>query len=163
YAESLVLNRPEAHEGLSLEATKGATFQIGGVTHVAVAIRNVPHVRVSGFRFREKEAIPGTVFVLVTHHTPGTVLEDLDMQGGRTVNGVNFATFDIAQNEAPVVVKHCTIDVGFDAIMVRGPVNLSPEGRLVGGVLIRDNRISGKARGVMLLGAVSRVQVGGNR
>jgi hypothetical protein len=127
-------------------------------------IRNVPHVRVSGFRFREQGAPPGFgAFVRVTNHAPGTVLESLDIEGGRTVNGVNLAPVDMAPHEDPVVVKNCTINVGFDAILVLGSAEAGAQNRPVSGILIRDNRLSGKARGVLVIGAVARVQVTGNR
>jgi serine/threonine protein kinase len=162
YKEVLVLDDPERHEGILLEAPRRATLWLPERERQVLAIRGVLHVRVKGFRFREAAALAGTAFVTVTDHAAGVVLEELDLAGGQNVDGIILANSRSSPAEPPLVVRKCTLRVGFDGIALRGQVNPGAGREPAGGVLVHDNHIKGGIRGICLQGAVHRVQVTGN-
>jgi serine/threonine protein kinase len=161
YAEALLLNDPSRHEGVSLESPLGATLQIGAGQRRALAIVGVPHVRVQGLRFCEDGAGPGTAFVSVTRHAPGVVLDALDLRGGDNVDGVVVST-PLDAGEPPVVLRRCAVEVGYDGILLIGPVNPAPGTPPLRNVIVRDCRVRGGYRGVKVQGAAEDVHVAGN-
>jgi hypothetical protein len=165
YKETLVLDRKERHEGLSLEAPKRATILLAGLARQAVVVRDVPGVRLSGFILRQEAATRDRVLrvlVLVTGHCPGLRVEGLEF---RPVSQAGSVTLQAVAGsaDAPVCVTRCRIDGGnpTDGIVVAGTAqgDLPPSRYLV----IRDNRIAGTLRGVHLQGGLADVQVVGNR
>src|SRR5262249_18464751 len=85
YADPLILDNSERHEGLLLEAVKRATLALDSSARRALVIEGVGGVRVKGFRVREPQPTKrerfSSVFVAVLGPCPGTVLEELDIAG----------------------------------------------------------------------------------
>src|SRR5262249_1627632 len=67
YAEHIVLDDPKKHQGIALEAPQGATIQMSPQAPQVLAIKEVPYVRLSGFRFRApKVVLEPSPFVVVS-------------------------------------------------------------------------------------------------
>jgi hypothetical protein len=161
YPEAVVLDDPARHEGVALEAVRGATIMMTTASP-ALTVKGVPHVRVRGFALREARARSGSTFVVVRGHTPGVVLEALDLRGG-LVFGVIVQNVENAPDEDPLVVRRCSVRVGIDGITVGGVPRLGREGIACQGVVVRENRVSDSGyRGILLQGAVARALVAGN-
>jgi serine/threonine protein kinase len=60
YTEALTLANAAQHEGVCLEATKGATLVMPPGAPSALSIRDVPHVRLAGLRIRDTGEDAGT-------------------------------------------------------------------------------------------------------
>src|SRR5262249_55599377 len=85
YSERLVLDDPQRHEGIMLEAPNRATIGLVPKFPQALSIKNVPHARVRGFRFRgENEGRSYVQFISLTGDVSGVVIDDLDLQGKGT-------------------------------------------------------------------------------
>jgi hypothetical protein len=163
YSEVINFDNPERHAGVSLEASQRATLQLPRGRPRLLAIRDTPGVRVSRFRLREQVGAPaGQVFVAITGHTPGAVLEDLDIQTAVIMNGA-VINVEQKEDEKPLIIRRCSIAVQGDGLIVSGPLGTLAEGRHFGGVLISENRITNVGyRGLMLIGTLQRVLVVGN-
>src|SRR5262249_51177647 len=143
------------HEGVCLESTKRATIELGDKSPVALAIRGVGHIWVKGFRFRQEKAGRAATYALVTGPAPGVVFEDLDIESGGDHFGIGVSNLRLAGQDAPVVIKRCTIRVGLDGITVSGP-SAAPSLSLTSRVLVQDNRVTAM-RGILVIGGVSHV------
>jgi serine/threonine protein kinase len=163
YPEVISLDSsPERLARVTIEAPKRATLKLPQGKPRLLAIRDTPGVRVTGFRLREQAAASGRVFVAITGHTPGVVLEDLDLQSTAEVIGA-VINVELKEDEKPIVVRRCSFDTAGEGIVVGGATAASPEGRSSGGVLISENRIMNSSyRGVVLIGRLRRVLVVGN-
>jgi hypothetical protein len=111
YSERLVLDNAARHEGIVLEAPGRATLEMGPRSLGFLTIKGVPNVRVRGFRFRQAKANVGSVFLTVTGHCPGVVLEELELQGDGDAAVYGIALFNVQNesHEAPLVVQRCTV------------------------------------------------------
>jgi serine/threonine protein kinase len=162
YPEVINLDNPERQAGVALEAPRRATLQLPRGRPRLLAIRGTPGVRVTGFRLREQAAVQGQVFVAITGHTPGVVLEDLNIQTAVLMIG---AVVNVEQkgDEKPLIVRRCSIAAPGEGLIVSGPLGASAEQRNFGGVLISENRImNANYRGLVLVGTLRRVLVVGN-
>jgi serine/threonine-protein kinase len=162
YPEVITVDNPERHAGVTLEAPRRATLQLPRARTRLLGIRDTPRVRVTGFRLREEAGTKGQIFVALSGHAPGVVLEDLDIQGSATMIG---AVMNVVQkeDEKPVIVRRCSIAAKGEGIIVTGPLGASADGRNFGGILIGENRIMNASyRGVTLIGTLRRVLVVGN-
>ncbi len=140
YSERVVLEYAEHFEGVSLEAVRGATFLLAKVKGACVSARDVPHLRIAGFRFREREAEAGSVFLTVTGRSPGVVLEQLDMIGSNKVDGVWLNRVDSSDGPDPLRVRACRVSKCYDAVVITGPTR---------GAIITDCRLSeSSSRGI---------------
>jgi hypothetical protein len=159
YTESIAVNKPNLHEGLTLEAVQPATLVAPPDAKFGVIVDHVPHVTIRGLH--DHRGLPS--FVMVSGHSPGVSLEDLETEAKGLVLVVVLQKILIAPSEDPLVVKRCGFKGGKDAIWVSGPANLHNESTRTSGILIRDNRISGVWRGVVVQGGVGHCQITGNR
>ncbi len=164
YAETVVLDKPRQQEGICLEAIKQATLVLEAGSQRALVIDNVPNVRVSGFRFRQTGAAAalGNAFVALQSHVPGFVLQECDLEGSRTVDGVRIHNLRASVGEDPVVIARCTIYDVFLAIRVQGPLVAESSQLPLRGLVIRDNRVARAMGGIVLIGAVADTHVMGN-
>jgi hypothetical protein len=148
---------------VALEAVGGATIQLTATTPRALAVQNVPHVRVKGFRFREVKAREFSAYVTISGACAGVVLEDLRLAKTTGITrGILLQKLSHGPGDPPVVVRRCLIEGGerCDAgILVAGPPGAGPG---TSGLVLRENRITGAVRGIHLLAAVSDCQVVGN-
>src|SRR5262249_11804275 len=114
YPGPLALDDPERHEGLVLEAPRGATIALEGDARRALTIEGVPGVRVQRFRFRDQNLAPrhqfSSAFVMVRGPCPGVILEDLDVFSEKNVHGINIV-LPKAAGGPPVIVRRCTLKV----------------------------------------------------
>jgi hypothetical protein len=164
YPEALVLEDPAKQKGIALEAPRHATIALSRGSRQALAIQNVPYVKVKGFRFREASDRTEEFgqFVFVSSHTPGVVLEELDMEPKGKTNGIALQQVAIPPHEAPLVVKGCNIRGGKDGILVISPVKPGKAPTLSSGILIYGNQVSKTNRGIQLQGALGHCQITGN-
>ena len=162
YPEAVLLDDPTAHKGVVLEAPKRATLQMGPGMSRLIHIKNVAHVRVSGFRLRDREGRMLSTFVAISGRVPGVVVEDLELRTRVKTFGVVLAVPRVGEQEPPVVVRRCFIQTPGEGIIVSGGGE-GTAGPLPGGVALRDNFITGtNHRGLVLLAGLDRVQVAGN-
>jgi hypothetical protein len=162
YAEALTLNDAQKYTGLLLEATKGATILLTGQSRHALSIRDVPNLRVKGFRLRDSGAVRGSTFVQVSSHCPGVMLEGLDIQAVGQVNGLVLENVVAKPGESPLILTHCLVRAGYHGIVVDGSDRNGGGPPRSGGIQIRQNRVSAAGWGIQIRGAVSRIHVAGN-
>jgi hypothetical protein len=158
YEETIIINDKAKHEGIRLEAAQGATLVLPKEPLTAITIADVPHVCLTGFTLRVRPlALPNFQRILIhaQGNTPGLVLAGLRLEPEQPLFGIVLQNIEAADD--PVVVHHCRItskaEFGNDGIKVVGPSI---------GVCIHENSVTKCARGVILLGAVNRIQVTGN-
>jgi hypothetical protein len=157
YPETLFINHPERHAGITLEAPRHAriekTITKGGI----VSISRAPGVTVRGFRLRTGDS--SCNLVMASGQVPGLVLEDLECEPGptRLHTGIACADTALAEGEAPIVIRNCRVRGASGGIVLAGL--LQPCRR----VIIRDNRIEDCLQGITLTFAVQHAQVVGNR
>jgi hypothetical protein len=166
YAERLALDDAARYEGIALEAPRGAVLRLKGGIAPLLEIRDVPHVWVKGFRLDfVGPTLPVTkTFVRVSGHCPGVILEDLDARAPTMTRA--FVLDNVRAEEDPVVIKRCRFrpadaQTQYEAILVSGPVR-QVGAHPTGPVCVRDNRVTGALRGVVLSGALAQVQVTAN-
>jgi nitrous oxidase accessory protein NosD len=164
YPESLVLDDPAKQAGITLEATRGATLLLPPGSQRTVLIKAVPDVRINGFRFgRQADDTSGAAYLVVTASCPGTVLEHLHLEMKGRALGIILQNIEVSSPAAPVVVRGCTLNGGYNGIVVAGPGEGGGRGALCRSVALRDNRVSGlQGTGILLSGNVSDVHVTGN-
>jgi nitrous oxidase accessory protein NosD len=161
YRERLVLDDPGRHEGVVLEAPKGAVIELGPQSPVAGEIRGVPHVRLRGFRFEAPRPLPVSSFVRVTGRSPGVVLEGLRCRTSGAVNAVHLERVRVGRRESPVQIRDSEIHAA-GGIVIAGPAEGGKGLAACGGIAVLQNRLSGEFRGVTVQGAVARVLIAGN-
>jgi hypothetical protein len=161
YSERIILDNPEKHRGLCLDAPKHAVIELTGSPRGTLVIKDVPDVRIQGFHFRESTEAK-VVFppVAVVGQTPGVLLDDLDILTAAAVPGIFIQKPIGSSDEEPAVVRRCSIQSGNEGIFLVGPIRSDQPPS--GGIAIRDNRVWGAIRGIGLQGALSRVHVTGN-
>lgn len=159
YKEVVTIDVPERQRGIRLEARKKATIELENGSPYALLIRGVPDVQVSGFRFREKNVSgENIVFAVVRGHSPGVILQKLDLQTQKkVVYGIALLNSAISASEKPIIVRNCHIDGGRFGIAVNGLAN-SP----ATGVVVAGNRIEKTLTGITIGAVVGRVQIAGN-
>ena len=162
YAERIVLDAPERQRGIALEAPNRATLLLPPEQRRVVEVEGVPDVRLSGFRFRQTKAGPGSIFITIQGRSSGCTLHGLDLRGSRTVDGIRVYGVSVALEEAPVVIERCAVRDCYDAILVRGPRTSDRGLSRTEGIAIRQNRVADSRRGITLHGGVAHVQVAGN-
>jgi hypothetical protein len=168
YRESLALNVPARHEGMTLEAVGGATLET--TTPTLVEIDGVANLTVRGFRLRATDVTVGkrgAVLVLIQGSCPGLVLERLQAQTNRkgSYTGILFdASMNAVAGLPPALVRRCSFREAHVAVLLAGASSDLSTPRPVGGVAIRDNLIENPANaGVQLQGSLREIQVVGNR
>jgi serine/threonine protein kinase len=164
YAEPLLLTNPKQHAGIVLESPNRATLTPAAETRASLVIRDVPHVKVSGFRFLDTEENQPRFPVTVSGRCPGVTLEDLDIQTrSKQALSIRLISLDVRAVDRPVVVKKCRIQGGYNGIVVYGSDRIGDQGGPCQGVLIQDNRITRVlGTGIFLEGALRDIQVTGN-
>jgi serine/threonine protein kinase len=165
YDEPMVIDDPARHAGIRLETTRQATIVLSAGNNRALSIRGVPDVRVSGFRFRDKQSTKNSSFILVQGQSPGVVLEDLDLEATGFAWGIRVLELPLAEQMAPVRIRRCKIKLGNEAMGIVVGVGTAPiagDNARCGGVCITSSEVVGCQKGITLEGNVSRVLVAGN-
>jgi hypothetical protein len=167
YPEAVVLDRPDRHQGIVVEAPMGATIRLPGSNNQGVTIENVPHVRIKGFRFRSRPIQHYLRFIMLSGHCPGVVLTGLNMKvNAPTARAILLQGVRISPDEDPLWVRNCTIravgETLCDGITVMGPGDGDDSTDPSGGIAIRENRIEMAVRGILVQGNVARTHVTGN-
>ena len=159
YNEHLSLKNKAKHEGIAIEAVKRATLVLAVEQSSAVEIRDVPDVRIAGFRFRDPEKLlrAGRSFVFANGDVAGVTLSNLDMKAKSGALGILLQ--QVRANRQPLTVEKCSIDMLNDGIAVVGNPNIGT----CRGVRLSENRVrSSVTRGIFLSGALEDIQVTGN-
>jgi serine/threonine protein kinase len=164
YAERLLLDDPDKHTGLMIEAPAGAVLASAKKGAQLVTIKNVPHVRVRGLRLRpQPDSTAGVVpCILVFGRAPGTVLEALDLSLPENTDGIMTRGFQTTEADAPLLIRVCHIKGGARGIGVLGPVRATKGFQAVSGVVVDGNHVEGSLLGMLLGGQAARVQVTSN-
>jgi hypothetical protein len=162
YSEHLVLNDPRKHQGICLEAPRRATLELTADFAIVVAIRDVPHVRLDGFRMRDANGERGSTFVAIEGHAPGCVLRSLDIRSQNLLFSITVSKIRIEPHEDPLVISQCAIDNKGEGIIVSGPPTITEGFKPCRGIVIRQNRVNRVHRGILVQGAVEQIQVTGN-
>jgi hypothetical protein len=165
YRETLRLMDRKKHEGLTLEAIKGATLHLAPGVQRLITIEDVPHVAVSGFTFTETAAANnelawGRAFVWVSGAVPGLALTRLTL--AQEVPMLGFVLQNaVGSPAAPVRIEHCTLKprvLSNDGIGVIGSLEKEP----AGWICIRSNRVFRSQRGINLHGNLRDIHIAGN-
>jgi serine/threonine protein kinase len=165
YTESVRLDDPKKQTGLTLEAPRAATLELGRDLQIGLLVQNVGDVCVRGFRFREPsgERPAGPRYVEVIGRVPGIILEDLDLFSRNRISGIIISHLKITADENPAVVRRCAMEGFHDAVTVVGPWEPTDQAAPCQGVVIHDNRITRyKGSAIMLNNAVRQVLIAGN-
>jgi nitrous oxidase accessory protein NosD len=162
YAEQVILQDAARHTGVALEAPRKATIQLPPEATWGVQIKDVPHVRLRGFRLLGTGVTGSGAMVRVVGRSPGAILQELDLEAQGGLYGIILVGLRVGPGEEPVVVRDCTIHTQQLALVVVGPAQGSKELVPSGGAAIYHNRLFGGLRGVLVQGTVARVQVSGN-
>jgi hypothetical protein len=164
YAERVVIDTPAKHDGLFLHSPMRAALAFSQDTAGPLVILGVAHVTISGLRLRPSTT--GQLFpsALATGRCPGLVLEDLDIHLGDLMIGILLQDPRLAPEEAPVKVQRCRLRVEQQPARTDGIVVSCTVGgqHPLRNIVIRENRIEGTYRGILLQGAVRDCQVAGN-
>jgi serine/threonine protein kinase len=158
YPEPLVINDAKAHEGIVLEAPKHATLVLGEDSQQALLLRGVANVRVRGFRLQgEGSKVRFPRLITISRGCPGLILEQLHCQAVREeVGGIIVLNATLPPDAEPMIIRKCKID-SFDGVFLSGLAN-TPLSR----VLVVDNRIKARKRGILVDRATHDVLVAGN-
>src|SRR5262249_51620617 len=98
YPGRIILDDPEKHHGLCLEAPRHATIEMGPDDERALRLGGVADVRVAGFRFRTNKVPRASTLVSVSGRVPGVVLEGLDFRSDDAVFAIQLTNIS-AGNE----------------------------------------------------------------
>jgi hypothetical protein len=163
YPEAVAISDRARHEGLILESPQRATILVAAPERQALLIDGVPRVRVRGFRLRAAGLLPQRPLVLVKGPAPGVTLEKLDVEAGHDLAGIVLVNLRLGDDLAPVTVRGCSVKGTFDGIVVATTATANDASpRCVQGVVIRDNRVQGAVRGILLDGPAEHVHLVGN-
>lgn len=169
YAEDVVLSSPTKQAGITLESPRRATIEGSGVA--SVFIRDVPRVRISGFRIRPK----GPAAIAILGRAPGVVLDDLELDGNAPFVPVTGATgqasqigvavegLDNSEDQTPIVIQNCTVRRYAAGVRVSGIGNDYKTPQAARRIVVRNNTIEDCSQGITLVGLVQQAQVVGNR
>jgi hypothetical protein len=160
YEEELLINTPEQHRGVVLEAASKASIRNLPGMNEAVWIRGVPGFTLRGFYF---ESGPGLqAHVTITGHCTGVILDRLDMTSDKFC--VQIHDVPLSGKDAPLMIQNCIMRARAVGVVIDG---VDPENRdrpqPCGRVVIRNNTLVRCTDGVVLLGAVHKIHVVGNR
>jgi hypothetical protein len=163
YGEALEIDERNTPPGLTLETLGRATLAPPPQTRFALLLHNVADVTVRGLRIRVGAG--GVAAVKVHGRTPGLLLDGLevDTPAERTASGLQLESLDLSPQDAPVVVKNCTIRPGnVGGISVSGVLTYhlpQPCRRVV----LQGNKIEKCWGGIHLVGSLQDIQVVGNQ
>jgi hypothetical protein len=160
YPEALAIEGPERHAGIVLEASRGATLEFLPHFVTALSINNAPGVTVRGFRFKSasKEDMFNAL-VTVTGCCSGLRLEQLEMDA-TGICGLWLKGWS-EHPAQPIIVRNCVINLALaDGIDVFG--DEAGAGHRSGRIAIRDNKLNGGVRGLVIIGGIADVHLTGN-
>jgi hypothetical protein len=161
YAETLRLDDPKRHEGVTLEAPAGATLLMTQQALRVLVVQDVANVRIKGFRFEEKAARDDfdAAFAVAEGRCAGLIFESLVIHSDGPGHGIGLVNLRIASGELPVTVRQCTIKTTKgDALSV-----VETKDECCRGAVLRDNLVLGAMRGFLLRGKLADLLVVGNR
>ena len=163
YSETVALVDAKRHAGVTVESTAGAAILLSPRDRNAVEIRDVPHVKIRGFRFLTKTGPPidGRNFVRITGTTPGVEIADLKSRTNVPVVGVAVQS---AQGTAadPIVIRNCEVTCAGDrndGIRLYSAPGTEPSRY----VRVEGNRVEGAMRAIWISYSARDVYVAGNR
>src|SRR5262249_37505531 len=146
-------------KGLTLEASRGATILGRGAA--AVLVDDTPDVTIRGFRL---QCPANQHALLVEGATTGLTVEGVSFvqEAGRRPHSAVVRISASAQGApgAAVRIRECRVVNQGLGVCVLDPMDKT---RLLGGVRLESNEFSGPGVHVLLQGAVSHVDVTGNR
>jgi hypothetical protein len=162
YPEHLLVNRPELHRGVTLEAAGKASLRRVPPNSQAVWIQDVPDFTLRGFHFeRVQDQIPHCQ-VYIAGRCPGVVLDGLDMEPD--CDCMDLYGVPLSGKDAPIVIQNCTLRGGPHGVKIEGRARDNIDHPLpCDHVVIRTNTVAGCDVAVALTGAIHKVHVVGNR
>jgi serine/threonine protein kinase len=162
YAESILLNRPAAYRGVTVEAVRGARL-VSTEDHLSpIIIKGTAGITIRGFRLRAVH--DRVVLIGVSGACPGLVLEYLELGPGKaTTTGIEIYNMGLAAEDPPVVIRHCISRDVSAHVLVLGRSDTGREPGVARRIVIQGNTFFGGRAGVALFFHVEQVQVVGNR
>jgi serine/threonine protein kinase len=163
YRERLAINSPSQHHDITIEAPRHAILERSEERGITILIQGVPGVTVRGFHLRSA-AKDLAYLVGIVGLAPGTVLEQLELEGGKTavLYGVEVEQVALADADRPLIVQDCLfrhIGVGIRLSGVKNDFRTPEPNRRV---MIRNNRFARCHQPVGLRGSFRDVFVVGN-
>jgi tRNA A-37 threonylcarbamoyl transferase component Bud32 len=161
YEEHLVVNHPEHHRGVVLEAVAKAVIRRAPGVLESVWIRGVPDFTLRGFRFEYVPDKNRHCHVFLTGLCSGVILDQLDITAGHIC--IYIHDVPLSGNDAPVVIQKCRMRAAEIGACIEGSAHGNPDRPLPSAqVVIRENTFVECNGSVRLQGEVHRVQVVGN-
>jgi serine/threonine protein kinase len=162
YAESILLNRPAAYRGVTVEAVRGARLVSTADDVPVITIRGTAGLTIRGFRLR---AVHERVILIgVAGACPGLVLEHLEFGPSiASTTGIEIYNMALAAEDPPAVIRHCTLRELGGHLLVFGTSDTGREAGVSRRIVIQENTFSGGRGAVGLYAHVEQVQVVGNR
>jgi hypothetical protein len=161
YEEALLLSQNNRHADLTLEAPRMATLRCPAGVQNMIEISGVKGVIVRGFRLEHNAQ--GVACVWVRGHSPGLILEQLDVRMCQASSAIEIGDGAVVKpDESPVVVQHCRFRRVKIGLALNG-VNGYQNPLLLAGVCVRLNTFEDCEYAVSVIGQVTRVQIVGNQ
>jgi serine/threonine protein kinase len=165
YEETVDFTDEDRQTGLCLEAVNGATIRLPNESGLAVQIRGVPHVRLTGFRLtqaRDRSA-PIQTLVQISGRTPGVTLDGLRFEPRDPSYCVSVENGGGAPGEPPLVIRRCRFRSQPAAAAIGVLVSREAGAAPRQGIRIVENEMTGMLEAVTLKRELLDVQVVGNR
>jgi serine/threonine protein kinase len=166
YDEYVLIDRPEQHRDVTLEATAKASIRRQPNTQASVWIRGVPDFTLRGFRILGTTKWDDYREIYITDRSAGVVVDQLDISKCAS-GGVVVYDVPLSGKDAPIVIQNCSFQGEDEAVVIKGRPHDPPEKRYrpqpCGHVVIRNNDFVRFNRGVDLTGEVHKVHIVGNR
>lgn len=162
YEESIIIDNPAQHAGITLESTARAVLKRPKAAARLLLLGGVAGVNIKGFRLvGDLEAGARTPLIMVTADCAGSVLEDLELRAGEGGTGIMVREVSLMPEDKPFIIRDCRFEGGYNGIALSGTD--SPTGAPCRGVAIRNNRIAdAKGTGILMMGAFGSTHLTGN-
>jgi hypothetical protein len=161
YEDHLVINRPEKHRGVVLEAAGKAAIRRPADKSEAVLIKGVPRFTLRGF-FLDSSLGPGAA-IFIGGSCPGALFDRLDLTAHAKSDCFDLYNAKGAE-DAPIVIQNCTVRQGGIAVDLEGRDRGNPDiPARCAHVVVRNNTLMKCNGGVRLQGQVCQIHVVGNR
>jgi hypothetical protein len=157
YHETLAINSPTRHAGVTLETANGATVQAELQNANLVQVAAVPNVTLRGFKLRA----PGGLACIVTkNNCPGLTLERLHCGGSQI--GIEVIHNSPGRDGLPIVIKNCEFEQMAGGVRLIGAEPYSVP--IVNSrIVVCDNTFRACHFAITIMGDSRDILVAGNR
>lgn len=118
YDETISLTNAAQHDGVTLEATKGATWVVSQ-GDIPLTVRDVPRITVRGFRLSLQAEQHG---IRISGACPGLVLEDLELSqpANSPLAAIVVTEGTHGTRDEPLLLRQLTVRAGWMGLVIYG-------------------------------------------